>query len=140
MATRTIVKMVDDLDGESEATNTAVFAWESEQYEVDLNDAHFKELADFIHKFIEVGRRVGRTQLRERKGGLSTRPTTARPTRDQITEAAAAPTKAAPGKRDPAHLKAIRDWAVKNGYEVSPRGRIAADVEEAFETAMAVPK
>ncbi|WP_332328463.1 Lsr2 family DNA-binding protein [Rhodococcus sp. YL-1] len=32
-------------------------------------------------------------------------------------------------------LKAIRDWAGKNGFDVSPRGRIKADVVDAFDAA-----
>nr|WP_330359970.1 histone-like nucleoid-structuring protein Lsr2 [Mycobacteroides abscessus] len=32
-------------------------------------------------------------------------------------------------------LAAIRQWARKNGYEVSDRGRIKAEVVEAFEAA-----
>jgi hypothetical protein len=31
--------------------------------------------------------------------------------------------------------RAIREWAVENGFEVSERGRIAADVIEAFDAA-----
>nr|WP_287016677.1 histone-like nucleoid-structuring protein Lsr2 [Gordonia sp. (in: high G+C Gram-positive bacteria)] len=29
----------------------------------------------------------------------------------------------------------IREWAVANGFEVSPRGRIARDAVEAYEAA-----
>ncbi|WP_458864192.1 Lsr2 family DNA-binding protein [Mycobacteroides abscessus] len=32
-------------------------------------------------------------------------------------------------------MAAIRQWARKNGYEVSDRGRIKAEVVEAFEAA-----
>jgi len=32
-------------------------------------------------------------------------------------------------------LQAIRDWARRNGHQVSDRGRIAASVVDAFEAA-----
>ncbi|MGM5068736.1 Lsr2 family DNA-binding protein [Rhodococcus qingshengii] len=32
-------------------------------------------------------------------------------------------------------MKAIREWAGKNGFDVSPRGRIKADVIDAFDAA-----
>lgn len=33
------------------------------------------------------------------------------------------------------HLAAIREWARKNGYEISDRGRIKAEIVDAFESA-----
>ena len=38
------------------------------------------------------------------------------------------------GKRD---LGAIREWAAKNGFEVSARGRMASTVIDAYEAANA---
>ncbi|WP_455710519.1 Lsr2 family DNA-binding protein [Rhodococcus globerulus] len=37
--------------------------------------------------------------------------------------------------RSAEQLRAIRDWAGKNGFDVSARGRIKADVVEAFDAA-----
>ena len=31
------------------------------------------------------------------------------------------------------HTRAIREWAVENGYDVSPRGRLAVEIIEAFD-------
>ena len=45
---------------------------------------------------------------------------------------ASAPSK---GKRDPAQLNSIREWARANGHEVSDRGRIAGSIEAAYEEA-----
>ncbi|MGZ8803232.1 MAG: Lsr2 family DNA-binding protein, partial [Mycobacterium sp.] len=39
------------------------------------------------------------------------------------------------GKSSPEQLSAIRDWARKNGHEVADRGRIKAEVVEAFDAA-----
>ena len=45
-------------------------------------------------------------------------------------------TKAAPAARAPkGDLKAIRDWANANGYTVSTRGRIPAEVQNAYSAA-----
>lgn len=38
-------------------------------------------------------------------------------------------------KRDPAQTRAIRQWAADEGYEISERGRIPADIEEAYNAA-----
>ena len=39
------------------------------------------------------------------------------------------------GKTSPADTKAIREWARDNGYDVSDRGRIPADVADAYAAA-----
>ena len=39
-------------------------------------------------------------------------------------------------KRDPAYLNQVRTWARQNGYQVSDKGRIAAEVEAAYEAAV----
>ncbi|MBM9476139.1 Lsr2 family protein [Nakamurella flavida] len=38
-------------------------------------------------------------------------------------------------KRDPSQIQAIRDWARQNGYQVSDRGRIKAEIEQAYQDA-----
>ena len=38
------------------------------------------------------------------------------------------------GLRDRASAKEIRDWARSNGFKVPDRGRIPADVREAFDS------
>lgn len=38
-------------------------------------------------------------------------------------------------KRDPEQTRAIRQWAFDQGYEISERGRIPADIEEAYNAA-----
>jgi hypothetical protein len=41
---------------------------------------------------------------------------------------------AAPTRANRDQNQAIREWATKNGYEVSERGRIPASIVEAFHT------
>ncbi|HEY5844908.1 MAG TPA: histone-like nucleoid-structuring protein Lsr2 [Mycobacterium sp.] len=38
-------------------------------------------------------------------------------------------------RRDKSQTHAIREWALANGYEISTRGRIPADIEEAYHEA-----
>ena len=40
-----------------------------------------------------------------------------------------------PTKRDPSQIQAIRDWARQNGYQVSDRGRIKGEIEQAYQEA-----
>lgn len=40
-------------------------------------------------------------------------------------------------KRDPAYLAQVRTWANANGYEVASKGRIAGDIETAYNQAQA---
>lgn len=136
MASKIIVQMFDDLDG-SEATHTAVFAWDGRQFEVDLNQANYDEMAAFMARYTSVGRMVGRTQLRERKQGRST---TVRelPTRDieaPASDGVAVVAGLPRARRDREQIKAIREWATNNGYKVSDRGRIPMPVEEAYDKA-----
>lgn len=43
--------------------------------------------------------------------------------------------KAVSHRNDPTELAKIREWANKNGYEVSGRGRIAHSVRDAYSAA-----
>ncbi|CCQ18120.1 putative uncharacterized protein [Rhodococcus sp. AW25M09] len=40
-----------------------------------------------------------------------------------------------PATRDPAQTRAIRQWAFDQGHPISDRGRIPADIEEAYNAA-----
>lgn len=105
MARKTFVELIDDLDG-SRADSTLQFALEGVEYEIDLSKEHVEELhADFT-KWIVAARRVG-GRARRSSGVPSSAKETAK----------------------------IRTWARENGYDVSDRGRISADVREAYHAA-----
>lgn len=104
MARKVEVTLVDDIDG-SEATATVQFAFAGVQYEIDLNDDNTAKLEKALAPYIEHGRKVSATR-RGRKA------------------APAGGAKVAPGE--------VRAWAAANGMEVSSRGRIPADVMEAY--------
>ncbi|NLI18710.1 MAG: Lsr2 family protein [Actinomycetales bacterium] len=103
MAKKSVVQLVDDID-KSLATQTVAFALDGVSYEIDLNDAHAAELRDAFAPWVAHAQRVG--------GRKSTR-------------AAAAPSAGSDAAK-------IREWARAKGLEVSERGRIPAEVREAY--------
>ena len=105
MAQKVNIVLVDDLDG-SEATETVTFGLDGTTYEIDLNDKNAASLRDALSGYVGHARKVGRAPSRGRKAV------------------------ATPG--DGASAKEIRDWARDNGYDVPERGRVSADVREAY--------
>ena len=107
MAQKVSIVLVDDLDG-SEATETVMFGLDGTSYEIDLNDKNAAKLRDALSGYVGHGRRVGSAPRRGRKAAAST---------------------TGPSARE------IRDWARSNGLDVPDRGRVSAEVREAFEKA-----
>lgn len=108
MAQQFQVRYIDDLDGSDlgDNSNAISFAFEGKEYSIDLSDENAQAFRDAVAPYIEAGHRVTGTRAKS---------------------ARRAATKAASGD-----TKAIRDWARTNGYDVSDRGRISADVMEAY--------
>lgn len=116
--TQMLVTIVDDLDGTELADGEAVevlFGWNNVNYKMDLSQANAGKLEKFIKPYVESAARVS--------GGRG---------RPRATSSTRAPSGSGRSKEE---LQAIRDWAKKNGHEVSPRGRIAAPVLEAYDQA-----
>ncbi len=112
MAQRVNVVLVDDIDG-LDASETVSFALDGVDYEIDLSDKHAAELRDALSLYIGHGRRTGG----RRKSGR------------RASAAASAPS------GDAASAADIRAWARENGYDVPERGRVSADVREAYAAA-----
>lgn len=108
MAKQTVVTeiLVDDLDG-SPGERTVNFTWDGATYEIELSKKNAVAFERAVKPYVDAARRVRSTRSRR---SLSSRT----------------------GKRD---LTAIRDWAARNGFDVSARGRIAATVIDAYEAA-----
>jgi hypothetical protein len=118
MAQRTVVQLVDDIDGTQIPDNrgeTVTFALDGATYEIDVTQEHARQLREAVQVYVDNGRRLGAGRTRAaasgRNGGGRS------------------------GKRDPEQTKAIKDWAKSNGYQVSDRGRIAQKVLDAYEAA-----
>ncbi|MFW0790062.1 histone-like nucleoid-structuring protein Lsr2 [Gordonia sp. CPCC 205333] len=109
MAKRVSVKYVDDLDGKTLADPVTIkFGVDGKNYELDTSAAHAKQFQKLIEGYVAVSRRGGPAGVRHLSSA---------------------------GTRSKEQTQAIRDWARKNDYEVSDRGRIPVAVVEAFDAA-----
>lgn len=107
MAQRVQVVLEDDLDG-GKAEETVTFGLDGTTYEIDLSKKNAAKLRDALGSYVGAGRRVA-----GRRGGGRGR-----------------------GRgRSASDSADIRAWAKANGYEVSERGRISAEVREAYNSA-----
>ena len=106
MAQRVEVILVDDLDGGA-ATETVTFGLDGVSYEIDLSDANAKKLRDDFSAWTGHARRAGGAKRPAARRGSSRRN----------------------------DLSAVRDWARENGYKVSDRGRISAEIQNAYDKA-----
>ncbi len=112
MAKKVTVTLVDDFDGEGTADETVEFGLDGVSYEIDLSAKNAAKLRNDLKHWISAGRRVG-----GRRRGRGT------------------PNGRGRGSIDREQSAAIRDWARRNGHNVSTRGRIPADIIDAFHAA-----
>ncbi|MGN6599632.1 MAG: histone-like nucleoid-structuring protein Lsr2 [Actinomycetes bacterium] len=115
MAQKVQVVLVDDLDG-GEAEETVSFSLDGVSYEIDLSADNAQRLRDDFAPYVGSARRVGGRSSSGRRRGAGRR-------------AGRQEAPAAGSTSD------IRAWARENGYDVSERGRISAEVREAYEAA-----
>lgn len=112
MARRIVHQLVDDIDGtllEVGEGETVHFSLNGTAYEIDLTNSHAEELRDVLAPYIEAGRRASASGTR----AVAPR---RRPSRNSETGA-------------------IRAWAKDQGLKVSERGRIPADIVDAYNNA-----
>ncbi|MFI1796612.1 Lsr2 family protein [Streptomyces sp. NPDC020379] len=112
MAQQVQILLIDDLKG-GEADETVTFGLDGKTYEIDLNSNNADKLRSALAEFVKAGRRTGgRSSLG----------------RGKPRSASAA---------DGQNTAEIRAWAKKNGFSVNDRGRVPADIREAYEKANA---
>lgn len=109
MAQKVMVTLVDDLDG-SEAGETVEFGLDGAVYEIDLSGDNAERLRDALSEYVEHARRQAGGRKRVARAGRA--PRTASADREQN--------------------QAIREWARKQGMNVSDRGRIPKEVTDAY--------
>ena len=107
MAQRVQYMLVDDIDG-TEAGESVSFSLDGVSYEIDLTASNAKKLRSDFAAWVGHARRSGGRKS-SRKGGAA-------------------------GQRR-SDLSAVRQWARKNGSQVSDRGRISADILAAYDKA-----
>lgn len=112
MAQKIHIVLEDDLDG-SEASETVSFGLDGTSYEIDLNEKNAAALRDALATYVGHGRKVGSAPRRGRKSAPSS----------------------ASGATSGASAREIRDWARSNGHDVPERGRVSAEVREAYDAA-----
>jgi Lsr2 len=110
VAQKVQVILTDDIDG-GEAEETVQFALDGVTYEIDLSGGNAEALREALAAYVDAGRRVGGRS--QRRGNVPK----ARPTAER------------------ADLSDVRAWARENGYQVSDRGRVSAEVKAAYEAA-----
>jgi hypothetical protein len=120
MSQKTIVQLIDDLDG-NEAAETVSFALDGAQYEIDLSEDNAAALRDALATYIAHARRAGRNGVRNANGNSSA----GTPNRRGRSSARA----------DREQTAQIREWARSNGYKIGEKGRIPADILSAWESA-----
>ena len=109
MAQKVQTLFIDDLDG-SEAEGTVRFGLDGVHYEIDLNQAHAKELRDTLARYTAAARKASGATRRP-----ATNPGRATAKKPNMTE--------------------VRDWAKANGLDVKDRGRVPADLIARFHAA-----
>ncbi|MBG6183528.1 hypothetical protein IWX65_001490 [Arthrobacter sp. CAN_A214] len=105
MAQKVKIILIDDIDG-GDADETVRFGLDGAQYEIDLSEAHARELRDALKNYVSAARRSNQSKQRSAPA----------PARNQ--EAAQ-----------------VREWARENGYNVSARGRVNSEIVEAYRAA-----
>ncbi|MFD7336703.1 Lsr2 family protein [Streptomyces violascens] len=108
MAQKIVTIYTDDLTGkESEEATTHTIVIDGVGYEIDLGPDSYDKLLEAVTPFTKAGRRI-------KAGRIKTAPKTSEARTDTA---------------------AIRAWAKDKGYNVNDRGRVPADIREAYEKA-----
>jgi hypothetical protein len=113
MAQKVQVILVDDLDG-GDAEETVSFALDGVSYEIDLNAANAARLRDELATWVGHSRRVGGRSTGARRQGSRGR---------------------AAASGSGTDTAAVREWARQQGHQVSERGRISAEIMDAYKAA-----
>ncbi|WP_369275853.1 Lsr2 family protein [Streptomyces sp. R11] len=109
MAQKVVTVYTDDLTGvESEEVRTHTFSLDGVNYEIDLVSDNYDKLFEALAPFIDKGRKLGRTRgaIRSRKGPA-----------------------------DGPSAEEVRAWARQHNYQVNDRGRVPANIRDAYEKA-----
>jgi hypothetical protein len=107
MAQKVHIVLIDDID-QSDAEETVTFGLDGKEFAIDLNTKNARSLRDALAPYVAHARPVSGGRGARRSSG-----------------------KAAGG----AAPSEIRAWARENGFDVPERGRVAAEVREAYAAA-----
>ena len=120
MAQKVQVLLVDDIDA-GEASETLTFSLDGVNYEIDLSEEHAAALREAFAPWVGHARRVSGRATPGRRSGAPRQ---------------AAAKSGSEGDSGPQRdTGEVRTWARENGYTVSDRGRISAEILQAFDDA-----
>jgi hypothetical protein len=111
VAQKTVVELVDDLDG-GEANETVAFALDGVEFQIDLSAENANRLRETLAEYVGHARRIG--GRKQSKTGAASH--------------------AGNGNPD---SQAIREWARSQGESVAERGRLSHDLVVRFQEAHA---
>lgn len=120
MATIRSVAFVDDLDGREldlDDVHSVSWSWLGVEYQLDVSSANLERVESgrvTVAKLLAASTRVGGRRQ-------STAP--------RVRKASAASNDDVPSTSD------IREWAIAEGYDVGPRGRLPKEIVGAYEAA-----
>ncbi|MFD7853491.1 Lsr2 family protein [Streptomyces microflavus] len=100
-----------DISGKPDAA-TATFGLGNTWYEIDLTPEEQKKLEEALKPYLKAGRKAGK---------------------------AASETKVVP-ETTPEERDKIREWGMKNGYEIAERGRIPKKIMKAYDEAHGIDR
>ncbi|MDV6295561.1 histone-like nucleoid-structuring protein Lsr2 [Rhodococcus aetherivorans] len=117
MAKKVTVTLIDDVDGETAADESVEFGLDGVTYEIDLSEDNAAKLREELEFWVTYARKVGGRK------------------RAKVVPTAPAPRKSSRGGTDRERTAEIREWARNNDMPVSARGRISAEIIEAYNKA-----
>ena len=121
MAEKVTVRHICDLhEGEVDAVAAVPFALEGSSYELDACEEHLAQMRDAFAPYVGAARRADRAST---AGAPRTNPS-------RGTSRASSS-----GAGDREQVQAKREWARANGFAVSDRGRLSAEVLQAYDAA-----
>lgn len=112
--------LIDDLDGSEltdESGEEVFITYKGTSFRIDLSTKNVEKLDKVLQPYLNAAEKIGSQRGRPR-GSSSTR----------------APSGSGRSKEE---LANIREWLKKNGHEVNERGRIKAELLQAFDEAHA---
>ena len=113
MAKTVITQITDDLDG-SNGAETISFGYRGTTYEIDLGRKNANAFDKMMKPYLDAARKVAAERSGRRASSNGRRGSRSRPANE---------------------LASIREWARTQGYSVSDRGRISANIMDAYNAA-----
>lgn len=134
MAERIVVHLVDDITGAEigdGAGERIEFSVRGTDYQIDLSTANVAKFEKALAPYLDAATKIGGRRTRAASGGTPSR-RAGKPGGSRRRSTKGSASAAVTSKEQ---LAAIRDWAQSQGYTVAARGRIKAEIVEAFNAA-----